>query len=183
MIRYRMLEGGHPGAPEWASEWSTATDRLDDMHKVRQAVFAGHAGRARWAEDKSGRLLFGLDAKGKEMRVAVPPPPPPPRASPTTHEKVPPTVRVYRGWTIEPSEGVWLRGHGLKPKKYKGYLLTHTEDGRTKIVDTLKEATAYIDDYMGPASHAAEWRKPRGAKRSSRKSRRSSRGTKRRSRR
>ena len=38
MIRYRMLEGGHPGAPEWASEWFTATDRLDDMHKVRQAV-------------------------------------------------------------------------------------------------------------------------------------------------
>ena len=64
------------------------------------------------------------------------------------------SITVYRGWTIEPSEGVWRRGPGLKSKKYKGYLLTHTEDGRTKIVDTLKEATAYIDDYMGPSAPA-----------------------------
>lgn len=66
----------------------------------------------------------------------------------------------YRGWTITPTEGVQLGyrvGEGVKSRpgkgrKSKGYILTYPPDaGREKWCDTLKQAHAYIDEYMGPA--------------------------------
>ncbi len=36
-----------------------------------------------------------------------------------------------------------------KGRKIRGYLLTRQEDGRTKWVDTIVEARAYIDQYEG----------------------------------
>ncbi len=78
-------------------------------------------------------------------------------------------VRHYRGWTIEPDEGTQI-GHSLPGsrssraqiglgthRKWKGYVLTYPPDGATKLVDTLKEATAYIDQYMGPADSRRAW--------------------------
>jgi hypothetical protein len=71
---------------------------------------------------------------------------------------------VYRGWLIEPYEGTQI-GHKLPNsrnvmqqigarthRKFMGYILSygHGSDAYTKIVDTLKEGYAYIDDYMGP---------------------------------
>jgi hypothetical protein len=66
-------------------------------------------------------------------------------------------VQEYRGWKIEPYVGTQLGyhvGEGAKSKpgkgrKVKGYLLTYAPDKCTKIVDTLKEAHAYINGYMG----------------------------------
>jgi hypothetical protein len=70
---------------------------------------------------------------------------------------------IYRGWAIEPDESTQI-GHklpnsrntfqqlGLRThRKTKGYLLTYAPDNSTKIVDTLKAAYEYIDNYMGDA--------------------------------
>jgi hypothetical protein len=80
MIAYRFhsLEADGP----WISPpFPPANER-----HIMQGVIAGYImGRPRWAEDLSGKFLYGLDAKGKQM--TAPPAPPPPPTSPRRRGK------------------------------------------------------------------------------------------------
>lgn len=67
-------------------------------------------------------------------------------------------METYRGWEIKPYEGVQLgyhTGEGAKSRpgkgrKVRGYVCAYAPDACEKIVDTLKQAREYIDQYMGP---------------------------------
>ncbi len=65
-----------------------------------------------------------------------------------------PAPRVYRGWEIQPEDFTQLgyRTHEGKSfgrgRKIRGYLL-RGPDGATKVVSTLEQAHAYIDQYEG----------------------------------
>jgi hypothetical protein len=86
----------------------------------------------------------------------------------------------YRGWQIEPYEGIQV-GHRLEnsrnvsqqigshtARKISEYLIHYPEDsghGSGKSVRTLKEAAAYIDSYEGSEDPAARMKKiPRVAR-------------------
>jgi hypothetical protein len=77
---------------------------------------------------------------------------------------MPRTTTEYRGWKIEPHEGVQLgyrtgKGSRARPgkgRKVKGYRLTYAPDNREKIVATIEEARTYIDTYMGPVTSPKE---------------------------
>jgi hypothetical protein len=58
-IEYVIKEDTAEGV--WTSEPHTARD----VQRVRQTIIAGFLGRGRRAETADGRLIFGLDAKGK----------------------------------------------------------------------------------------------------------------------
>lgn len=63
-IRYRYRQVSKSG-DVWVSP---DVFEADTMHKVEQGVIAGFImGEARSAETEDGKLLFGLDAKGKSV--------------------------------------------------------------------------------------------------------------------
>lgn len=62
-IRYTL----HQWLPDGTRWISPETFTAADVRHVRQAVIAGFlAGQPRWAEDETGAVIYGLDARGRE---------------------------------------------------------------------------------------------------------------------
>lgn len=64
-VRYTLCQDTPDG------RWLSSEVFEGEMYQVRQAVVAGFlGGQPRWAEDESGRFLYGLDQHGREMKAA-----------------------------------------------------------------------------------------------------------------
>lgn len=89
--------------------WTSDPHEADDMREVRQTIVAGWFGEARRAVAPDGKILFGVDAKGKPIRI---------KSLPTYQEHgstLPPYMR-HDG--EDPAEGDLPRwsGRGAVPK-------------------------------------------------------------------
>lgn len=145
VLRTRWLVHGSPSLP------------ADTNVSVQQVIHFSKAGRVTKNPKSAARTRVGVEYRGQvywldypddfDQGVAENP-------AWASVFKANPSTKTYRGWEIRPETLTQLgyRTHEGKNfgrgRKFGGYVL-RGPDGATKVVSTLAQAHAYIDQYEG----------------------------------
>lgn len=153
----RRLATGVAPSTGWSTETWVVHEKREPGRSIVQVTLYFHAGKwhawtgnfTRSSQREVAKKLAGR--RNARARSAVG------SSGDGTRRRDPSSsAKRYRGWTIAPYEGTHLgyvtaSGKRGKGRHYKGYVVTGPSDetGYTpsKIVDTLAEARAYVDNY------------------------------------